>query len=545
MSGPKRMSPLYIVFAMLRMLRTLVPVAVLFAVQFIAGNRAPGFALWILGVGVLLVVLTGLVEILGWKKFTYEEEGDRITIRKGLIQRSEKIIYYSRIHSVSQEQPLIQRILGVVQLKIETPGGSGDGDAVLPVLPRREAERLQRALNERAADHGAAAEPAAAEPFFGPAGGAEGQEPPAGFAGPEQGASGAAGSFAPPDAQAGESRRAEGGALPQEAGTAAAGRSRAARAPEPELLYRLGPGRLFLAALTEMNLGLAVAFVAGIFSFADDLLPDEWMNRLVTNAQAYLTGFRAILIIAAVALIAAWLLSLVLFIVKYAGFSLYREGERLSIRYGLLERKQFLFHPGRVQAVTIREGWLRQALGYAHVELNVVSSAEEKETPALHPFIARAKIEELLSGTIPQFRFAGAEFRPPKRAWWGYTWIGLVVTVVIAAVLIYFFPYMGRWALLLIPASLGIDYWSYRTSGATLEDDRLMIVNRTFAKQTHCTLKRHIVALHVGGSRWQRKGEMLNVKAHLLGGSGGSSISVARLKHSDAGQIYEWYRRKK
>lgn len=531
MSGPKRMSPLYIVFAMLRMLRTLVPIAVLFVVQFIAGNRAPGVALWILAVGVFLVVLTGLVEILGWKKFTYEEEGDRITIRKGLIQRSEKIIYYSRIHSVSQEQPLIQRILGVVQLKIETPGGSGDGDAVLPVLPRREAERLQRALNERAADRSAAADPAAAEPFFGPAGGAEGQEPPAGFAGPE------------PDAHAGEPRRAEGGALPQEAGTAAAGRSRAARAPEPELLYRLGPGRLFLAALTEMNLGLAVAFVAGIFSFADDLLPDEWMNRLVTNAQAYLTGFRAILIIAAVALIAAWLLSLVLFIVKYAGFSLYREGERLSIRYGLLERKQFLFHPGRVQAVTIREGWLRQALGYAHVELNVVSSAEEKETPALHPFIARAKIEELLSGTIPQFRFAGAEFRPPKRAWWGYTWIGLAVTVVIAAVLIYFFPHMGRWALLLIPASLAMDYWSYRTSGAALEGERLTIVNRTFAKQTHCTLKRHIVALHVGGSRWQRKGEMLNLKAHLLGGAGGSSISVSRLKQEDAQRVYEWYRR--
>ncbi|OWA37454.1 hypothetical protein B9G55_05210 [Saccharibacillus sp. O16] len=544
MSGPKRMSPLYIVFTMLRMLRTLVPVAVLFGVQFIAGNRAPSTALWILGVGVLLVVLTGLFEILGWKRFTYEEEGDRITIRKGLIQRSEKIIYYSRIHSVSQEQPLIQRLLGVVQLKIETPGGSGDGDAVLPVLPRREAERLQRALNERAAGYNAA-ESEAAEPVFGPMEGAEGQGLPAGFAGPENRSPEAAEEFAAPGDPAGWPRRAEGGAIPPADGTAAAGRSRAVRAPEPELLYRLGPGRLLLAALTEMNLGLAVAFVAGLFSFADDLLPDEWMNRLVTNAQAYLTGIRAILLIAAVALIAAWLLSLVLFIVKYAGFSLYREGERLSIRYGLLERKQFLFHPARVQAVTIREGWLRQALGYAHVELNVVSSAEEKETPALHPFIARDKIGELLKGTIPQFAFAGAAFKPPKRALWGYMWIGLLVTVVAAAVLIYFFPHMGRWALLLIPASLGIDYWSYRTNGAALDQERLTIVNRTIAKQTHCTLKRHIVALHISGSRWQRKGQMLNLKAHLLGGSGGSSIAVSRLKLEDAQKVYEWYRRER
>ncbi|CAM3455808.1 MULTISPECIES: PH domain-containing protein [Saccharibacillus] len=528
MSGPKRMSPLYVVFAMLKVLRGLVPFVVIFGVQVVARGEITPAVYWIAGGALLLLLLSGVLEIFGWKRFTYEEESDRITIRKGLIQRSEKIIYYSRIHSVSQEQPLIQRLLGVVQLKIETPGGS-EGDAVLPVLPRREAERLQRALNERAA-----ADPAAGGPADAPD---QDVRPAAG--GP--GATGAE-SFAPPDAQAPEAGPAEGGLPAPERPAAAAGRPRAA---EPVLLYRLGPGRLFLAALTELNLGLAVAFVAGIASFADDLLPDAWMNTIVTNAQAYLTGIRAILIIAAASLLFAWMLSLVLFIVKFAGFSLYRDGERLSIRYGLLERKQFLFDPARVQAVTVREGWLRQLLGYAHVEVNVVSSSSEKETPALHPFIPRSQIANLLERTVPQFAFAGAELRPPKRALWGYIRTGLILTAIAAAALIYFFPHAGRWALLLIPIALGLDYWSFRSSGAALDGQRLTIVNRGIAKQTHCTLKRHIVAFHVGGSRWQRNGEMLNVKAHLLGGSGGSSIGVARLKQADAQRLYEWYSRKR
>lgn len=573
MSGPKRMSPLYIVFSILKLIRSLLPLLFIFGIQFVADGKFPPALYWVMGGALFLILLTGAMEIVGWKRFTYEEESDRITIRKGLIQRSEKIIYYSRIHSVSQEQPLIQRLLGVVQLKIETPGGS-EGDAVLPVLRREEAERLQRVLNERsiafpdqagdAAARIAASESGpdqvAANEFpvqaWGPEGMDGAYDAPSG-APHEEGAplpnraprdsavpgeSGAADGFAPPDSLAPQARPAAGGPAAQHPSVAADARP---KTREPELLYRLGPGRLFQAALTEMNLGLAVAFVAGIVSFADDLLPDRWVNQLVSNAQAYFTGIKAILIIAAAALVAAWLLSLVLFIVKFAGFSLYRDGERLSVHYGLLERKQFLFDPSRVQAVTIREGWLRQAIGYAHVEVNVVSSSSEKETPALHPFIPRAQIANLLEQTIPQFSFAAAELKPPKRALLGYVRIGLIVTIILSAVLIYFFPHMGLWSLLLIPIVFGLDYWSFRTSGAALDGDRLTIVNRAIAKQTHCTLKRHIVAFRVGGSRWQRRGQMLNIKAHLLGGSGGSSISVSRLKASDAQRIYEWYRRER
>ncbi|NGZ74625.1 PH domain-containing protein [Saccharibacillus alkalitolerans] len=541
MSGPKRMSPLYIAFSMLKMVRALLPIFILFGVRALSEGEFPPAVSWILGAALFLILLAGLTEMIGWRRFTYEEQSDRITIRRGLIQRKEKIIYYSRIHSVSMEQPLLQRLLGVVQLKIETPGGIKEGDGVLPVLRRREAERLQRALNERAGDDPSCAAGTSEAGLAGQTA----DEPRSGSAGSEE----EGGAHAALQVASGEEAAAS---LAHPAGGETAGPDRRAAASgrprnqEPVLLYRLGPGRLLQAALTEMNLGLAIAFVAGLFSFADDLMPDEWMNRLVTNAQSYMTGLKAVLILGSAALIAAWLLSLVLFIVKFSGFSLYREGERLSIRYGLLERKQFLFDPMRVQAVTVKEGWLRQLLGYAHVEVNVVSSSDEKETPALHPFIRRSEIPALLERTVPQFELAGAEFKPPKRALLGYMRTGLIVATAIAAVLIYFFPHSGGlWALLLIPVSAGLDYWSFRTSGASLHGDRLTFVNRGIAKQTHCTLRRHIVAFGTVGSRFQRRRDMLTLRAHLLGGSGGASFSVSRLERDDAERIYEWYSRER
>ncbi|MDO3412268.1 PH domain-containing protein [Saccharibacillus sp. CPCC 101409] len=541
MSEPKRMSPLYIVFTMLKMLRSLLPLLVIFGFRALGGERVPTFLYWIIGVLVGLLILTGIWEIFGWRRFTYQEESDRLTIRHGILRRTEKIIYYSRIHSVSQEQPLIQRLLGVVQLKIETPGGSEDSDATLPVLPRREAERLQHALNEQASLSASSAKAAGVQ---------EHEERTAdelSGSGKETSAPGSFGAEPGSEVQPFSERSANRTAAdadawfpPEAAGPAAAAQSRR----QPVLLYRLGPGRLLQAALTEMNLGLAAAFVAAIFSFADDLLPDEWMNRAISNAQAYLTGFRAILIVAAIALLLAWLLSLILFVIKYGGFSLYRDGERLSIRYGLLERKQFLFDPRRVQAVTVRESWLRQALGYAHVELNVVSSSSDKETPALHPFIRRKDIPALLEQTVPQFAFGAAESRPPKRALFAYMRLGLIVSAAAAAISIYFFPHAGLWSLLLFPASAAIDFRHFRDAGVALDGDRLILVNRIFAKRTHCTLRRHIVAFTLSGSRFQRGKKLLTIKAHLIGSPGASSFGVSRLDQADAERLRDWYGRR-
>ena len=61
MSGPKRMSPLYVVFALLKMLRGLVPLIVIFGVQFLAGGKITSVVYWIGGAALVLLVLAGIL----------------------------------------------------------------------------------------------------------------------------------------------------------------------------------------------------------------------------------------------------------------------------------------------------------------------------------------------------------------------------------------------------------------------------------------------------------------------------------------------------
>ncbi|WP_458120360.1 PH domain-containing protein [Paenibacillus sp. Z6-24] len=522
---PRRMHLLYVAFALLRTVKNLAFLLVLAAVRIISGDGLSASVYWTIGGVLLLLLLSGLYQFAAWRRFTYQEEEDRLVIRSGLLQRREKAIYYSRIHSVSIEQPLIQRLLGVVQLKIETPGGSSDGDAVLEVLSSAEAERLQGMLEQAAVTMemrpGSSSEPADTT--------AENDDSPRNHTGDE-------GDGLPnSSASLGNGRRGSGaGNFPN--GTASS--------PQlvPQLLYRLTTPQLLRAALTELNLGLGLAFIAGIYSFAGDLLPGSLVNQLMDNARGYITGIQALLGAVLIGLIFAWLLSLVLFIVKYAGFSVYRSGERLSVRYGLLERRQFVFHPKHVQAVTVKESAIRRWLGFAQIQLHVVSSGRDAKVPVLHPFIRRSEVQTLLDSVVPGFLYRKPEYRSPSRALWAYVWPGLLIGGIITAVGTYFLSMYGLLiGLVLILVIVLLDYGRYRRSGAALEGERLIIANRYVSHYTHCVLWKHIEAFSFTGSRLQRRQHLLTLRLYIAAGH--ATFQANRLERREAEQISGWYSR--
>ena len=59
----------------------------------------------------------------------------------------------------------------------------------------------------------------------------------------------------------------------------------------------------------------------------------------------------AVLLVAAALLVAAWLLSALGAVVAFAGFTITRDGDRLRIRRGLVQRREATVPVGRVRAV--------------------------------------------------------------------------------------------------------------------------------------------------------------------------------------------------
>lgn len=81
-----------------------------------------------------------------WLRFTYEVRGDSFHIQSGVLIRHDRYIQIARIQSVQIQTNLLLRLIGLVQLRLDTADPADKGDVVLAVLSHREAGHVRRLL---------------------------------------------------------------------------------------------------------------------------------------------------------------------------------------------------------------------------------------------------------------------------------------------------------------------------------------------------------------------------------------------------------------
>lgn len=112
---------------------------------------------WLLGVLIFLMGAAVLVSLIGamywlsWSRTEYffDEAGD-FRLDSGVVQRQERRIALSRLQSVDVMRPLIGRVVGLAQLRIEV-AGTGDSRVVLSYLSDTTARSLRAEIVARAA----------------------------------------------------------------------------------------------------------------------------------------------------------------------------------------------------------------------------------------------------------------------------------------------------------------------------------------------------------------------------------------------------------
>ena len=101
--------------------------------------------------------------------------------------------------------------------------------------------------------------------------------------------------------------------------------------------WRLSPRGLVVAALTTPQIGVLLPLVGGLAALLDDLLLTERGNsRLIDRLPDDPVG---IALVAAAVAAATLIVSFLGAVVAFSGFTLVRDGERLQIRRGFLQRR--------------------------------------------------------------------------------------------------------------------------------------------------------------------------------------------------------------
>jgi putative membrane protein len=148
MNSEKRLHPVAMLIGAINTIR-----------RWISGLIFPGIALlvsqgfslrtvtlFLLGI-LLVAVLAALWGFLSWRATTYAVTDNSFRLRQGVIQKSERTIPLEHVQSVDTVQGIIQRIFGVVEVRIETAGGgANEPDASLSALDREATQVLRREI---------------------------------------------------------------------------------------------------------------------------------------------------------------------------------------------------------------------------------------------------------------------------------------------------------------------------------------------------------------------------------------------------------------
>lgn len=111
-------------------------------------NRTEG--LIALAVIAAAVLVGGVYVWLAWQRAEYRVDGEALQMRTGVLFRSERQARLDRLQAVDVVRPILARIFGLAELKLEVAGG-GDSAVRLSLLPEDEAQALRNTLLARAA----------------------------------------------------------------------------------------------------------------------------------------------------------------------------------------------------------------------------------------------------------------------------------------------------------------------------------------------------------------------------------------------------------
>ena len=478
MPSERRLHPLSILFNVAKQFGALlIPIAV------VVMGRGSDEDRWSVYAAVFLVPYFG-VAVLRYLSFRYRYEERELVIRQGFIFKNQRHVPYGRIQNIDAVQNLFHRLMGVVEVRVQTGGGS-EPEATLSVLAREDLEEMRR--------------------------------------------------------------RVFGGARIEDAPDTPASQVLLHLSPRELALYGLIENKGFvviaaaLGLLSEFNaMPQFVEKVIGEEEGSQSLLRRAARTMFEDGPTSSLIFYGLLAFV--LFLLVSRVFSVIWAQIRLHGYSLVQVGEDLRAEYGLFTRVTATVPRRRIQSITIRDTPLHRLLGRASVRVATAGGAvgAEGKTPQhrewLAPIMKRDDLPALLAVIMPGVDLSTLDWRGVHpRAFRRRLNRGLFGAVVLTGFLSLFVGPRGLW---LLPI---LALWTYIRArryiaylGWTETQDVVAVRQGAFVRTQSIAPLVKIQAVEQFESPFDRRWQMATVHADAAGGG----IGVPYLPVATAQSLY-------
>lgn len=434
-----------------------------------------------------IVVTTLVGRVLDWRQRRYAFDGSELRVHSGIVGRSLRTLDVARIQQIEIRRGLIQRLLGLAVVRVETAGSASEPEVELRVVSEANAIALRTAV--RAAK--ARIQPSS-------------------------------------------------DALPQIAGEASPG---SGAAESRETILTVPASHIVLASITGARLLVLPAFVAAGLQLLGEVVArlESWVIARLTEMGELTepmlsSGPDWYWVLPLVLVMSGMLLgtAAVFGLIRDGGFTVERVDGDLHVSRGLLSTRESLIPLSRVQLVSIRANWIRRLLGFATIEIRSAGGSVGSGGSVSIPLVPVARIDGLLGEILTGMDGIPAlSAHPPaarRRRVVRRVIRASLLTGLVAAGLA-FGGWLGSWAVvglatvILIAGLLGVV--EYTVLAHALTDDFVISRWGGLSVTTQVSPVAKIQAVSRRSGPFQRRLDLGSVVVHVAGSAGNLRIRDA------------------
>ncbi|WP_417602714.1 PH domain-containing protein [Owenweeksia hongkongensis] len=321
-------------------------------VQF--GTEISFWGLGLKEVGFIIAGLFLIISYLQYRRFYFYVVDDKFIMEKGLLSRDRITIPFDRIQTVNLNQNIIQQVLGVMAVKVDT-AGSSEKELEISALPKSYARELQNFLIEKK-----------------------------------------------------EETKQEKGELETETSEAESKTNKTLDLSTKRPLVTLPIKDLLLVGLTENHLrtGLLVfAVINGYVWQFEEYLLKPFEPFLEEQANTFMASWLILLPIAVLAfLFISVLMSMIQSLLKYFNLEFFVDAKGVQLVSGLLKRAEYQIPNNKIQYLKWKSNPLRKLIGLRTLAVKQASPEDARGTKGVVrvPGCRDEQLEVVLDTFYPQ-----------------------------------------------------------------------------------------------------------------------------------------------
>ncbi|MGB5981950.1 MAG: PH domain-containing protein [Nonlabens sp.] len=335
LSTPQRQSKKSIILYLLKGIKSVVA----YFIFGFFGSRSMG-EWYFIGFSIFMSFVALIGPFIRYYFFKFHIDGDEFIINKGWLQKENKAVPLERIQSININQNLLQRILGIASLEVDTAGSKAK-ELEIPGLERSYADQLKNLLNEKKNEIQQDLSPES------------------------------------------ESEEAEGSSehthelKPSE---------KASVEHTPVVILDLSFADLIKVGFTQNHLRsgfVAMGLVAGFWFQVKDVIEryfSDYMDKISLESTIKTATLSFLIFFVIAFLIVSVIISLVTVLNKYWGYRITKQHDYLEVEMGLLNRSEIKVPLNKIQLLEFHSNPLRKILGFYTGKIFQAQSVNTKAT---------------------------------------------------------------------------------------------------------------------------------------------------------------------